>query len=170
MRCPAAFTDKITITGARERIAKKAYIRAKGYPSVPFDGAQERLKANAAWRVFELPCGHDDRVGLRNQAAEARFPVLASRDVVAVEERRKAGKFEPRHQFVGERGRIPPRIGDEDLELLHCAGVGHRLPETKVALIRDFFSLELMERGICVQTSSGHPVNSRLAIRGNLQN
>ena len=43
-----------------------------------------------------------DRVGLRNQAAEARFPVLASRDVVAVEERRKAPKFEPRHQFVGE--------------------------------------------------------------------
>jgi pimeloyl-ACP methyl ester carboxylesterase len=30
----ATLTDKITLTGARERIAKKAYIRAKGYPSV----------------------------------------------------------------------------------------------------------------------------------------
>ena len=55
-----------------------------------------------------------DRVRLRNQAAEARFPVLASSDVVAVEERRKAYEFEPGHQFVGERGRILPRIGDED--------------------------------------------------------
>src|SRR5262249_15934177 len=40
---PATFTDNITCTGGRERIAKKAYIRAKGYPSVPFDGVQERL-------------------------------------------------------------------------------------------------------------------------------
>jgi hypothetical protein len=66
---------------------------------------------------------------LSNQTAEARFPVLASRDVVAVEEWREAGKFEPRHQFVGECGRISPRIGDEDFELLSCASIGHRLPE-----------------------------------------
>jgi hypothetical protein len=62
---------------------------------------------------------------LRNQTAKTRFPVLASRDVVAVEERREASNFEPRHQFVGKRGRIPPRIGDEDLELLACASIGH---------------------------------------------
>jgi pimeloyl-ACP methyl ester carboxylesterase len=30
----ATLTDKITLTGAYDRIAKKAYIRAKGYPSV----------------------------------------------------------------------------------------------------------------------------------------
>src|SRR6516162_8683453 len=69
-----------------------------------------------------------DRVRLRNQAAEARFPVLASSDVVAVEERRKAYEFEPGHQFVGERGRILPRIGDEDLEFLSCANVRHGYP------------------------------------------
>src|SRR5262249_38386742 len=66
-----------------------------------------------------------DRVGLRNQATEARLPFLASRDVEAVEERREAGNFEPRHQFVGECRRIPPRIGDKDLELLACDSVGH---------------------------------------------
>ena len=71
----AAFTDKITITGARERIAKKAYIRAKGYPSVPFDGAQERLKANAAWRVFELPCGHDAMVDMPDRLTEILLEV-----------------------------------------------------------------------------------------------
>jgi pimeloyl-ACP methyl ester carboxylesterase len=66
----ATLTDKITITGARERIAKKAYIRAKGYPSVPFDGAQERLNADAAWRVYEPPCGHDAMVDMPDRLTE----------------------------------------------------------------------------------------------------
>ncbi len=71
----ATLTDKITITGARERIAKKAYIRAKGYPSVPFDGVQERLKADAAWRVYELPCGHDAMVDMPDRLTEILLEV-----------------------------------------------------------------------------------------------
>jgi pimeloyl-ACP methyl ester carboxylesterase len=66
----ATLTDKITITGARDRIAKKAYIRAKGYPSVPFDGFQERLKADATWRIYELPCGHDVMVDMPDRLSE----------------------------------------------------------------------------------------------------
>ena len=58
----ASLTDKVATTGARERIAKKTYIRAKGYPSVPFDGYQTRLTKAAEWRVHELPCGHDAMV------------------------------------------------------------------------------------------------------------
>src|SRR5215510_3858534 len=77
--CPphplATLTDKITITGARDRLAKKAYIRAKGYPSVPFDGAQERLKADAAWRVYELPCGHDAMVDMPDRLTEILLEV-----------------------------------------------------------------------------------------------
>ena len=42
--------------------AKKTYIRAKGYPSVPFDGYQAQLTKAAEWRVHELPCGHDAMV------------------------------------------------------------------------------------------------------------
>jgi pimeloyl-ACP methyl ester carboxylesterase len=66
----ATLTDKITVTGARDRVAKKAYIRAKGYPSVPFDGAQERLKADAGWRVYDLPCGHDAMVDMPDRLTE----------------------------------------------------------------------------------------------------
>src|SRR5262249_33927069 len=91
-------------------------------------------------RPLHLPCAllrldrfrRDDKydcVGLRNQAAEARLPILASRDVVAVEEWREATIFETRHHFVRARGRIPPRIGDEDLELLACASVGHTVTQ-----------------------------------------
>ena len=44
----ATLTDKITFTGARDRIAKKAYIRAKGYPSVPFDGVYDAAQEPTA--------------------------------------------------------------------------------------------------------------------------
>ncbi|HXZ22121.1 MAG TPA: alpha/beta hydrolase [Pseudolabrys sp.] len=52
-------TEKIKLTGARERIPKKAYIRATGYPNVSFDKAYARVKADRAWRTFEVACGHD---------------------------------------------------------------------------------------------------------------
>src|SRR5262249_39634005 len=76
------------------------------------------------------------RVGLRNQAAQARLPGLAWSNVVAVEERREAGNFEPRQQFVGGLSRIPPRIGDEDLELLSCANVRHGYPTKPKSVAR----------------------------------
>jgi pimeloyl-ACP methyl ester carboxylesterase len=71
----ASLTDKITITGARDRIAKKAYIRAKGYPSVPFDGYHDKLKATAGWRVYEVPCGHDAMVDMPDRVAEILIEV-----------------------------------------------------------------------------------------------
>jgi hypothetical protein len=57
---------------------------------------------------------------LLNQAAEARLPGLTRRDVMGVQEGREASNFKPHQQ----RGRIPPRIRDEDLELVACASVG----------------------------------------------
>jgi hypothetical protein len=71
----ATLTDTITVAGARGRIAKKTYIRAKGYPSVPFDGAQERLKADATWRVYEMPCGHDAMVDMPDRLTEILLEV-----------------------------------------------------------------------------------------------
>jgi pimeloyl-ACP methyl ester carboxylesterase len=55
----ATMTEKLTLTGARERIAKKTYIRASGYPNVSFDRAHARTKADPSWRTYEVPCGHD---------------------------------------------------------------------------------------------------------------
>jgi hypothetical protein len=42
-----------------------------------------------------------------------------------VEEGREACQLEPGHEFVGKRGGIPPRIRDEDLELLPWSNVSH---------------------------------------------
>jgi pimeloyl-ACP methyl ester carboxylesterase len=52
-------TEKIRLTGARERIAKKIYIRASGYPNVSFDKAYARVRADRSWGTYEVPCGHD---------------------------------------------------------------------------------------------------------------
>jgi len=50
--------QKLTLTGARERIAHHAYIRATAYPSEPFDRALAKARAQG-WRTYEVPCGHD---------------------------------------------------------------------------------------------------------------
>ena len=52
------FLQKLTLTGARERIAKKTYIRASGFPSDPFDQGLERARSKR-WQIREIACGHD---------------------------------------------------------------------------------------------------------------
>jgi pimeloyl-ACP methyl ester carboxylesterase len=66
----AAMTDRLRLTGARERIARKTYIRAKAYPSERYDGYQTRLSITSGWRVHELPCGHDAMVDMPSELTE----------------------------------------------------------------------------------------------------
>ena len=54
-------TQPIKLTGAREKIAKKTYIRASAYPQPAFDKALAECKADKTWKTLEAPndCGHD---------------------------------------------------------------------------------------------------------------
>jgi pimeloyl-ACP methyl ester carboxylesterase len=52
------FTEKLRVTGAYQRIARKAFIRATGWDG-PFDEVVERLRADPGWTVYEIACGHD---------------------------------------------------------------------------------------------------------------
>ncbi len=53
-------TQPIKLTGARETIAKKTYIRAPKYPQAAFDKALAECKADATWQTFETAtAGHD---------------------------------------------------------------------------------------------------------------
>ena len=61
--------QKLTLTGARERIASRTYIRATGYPSVSFDAGLEKARARG-WRSYEVPCGHDVMVDAPVRLAE----------------------------------------------------------------------------------------------------
>ena len=50
----------IKLTGAREKVAKKTYIRAATYPQPTFDKALAECNADKTWRTFEATgCGHD---------------------------------------------------------------------------------------------------------------
>ena len=63
-------TEKLKLSGARERIAKKAYIRAGAYPNPGFDAAFTQVKADRAWRTYAVPCGHDVMVDMPDRLAE----------------------------------------------------------------------------------------------------
>jgi pimeloyl-ACP methyl ester carboxylesterase len=71
----ASMAEPIKLTGARERIAKKTYIRAKGYPSPSFDAAAERVRSDKSWRHYEVPCGHDVMVDMPERLAEILIEV-----------------------------------------------------------------------------------------------
>jgi pimeloyl-ACP methyl ester carboxylesterase len=64
------FTDKIALTGARDRIARKSYIRAKSYANPGFDRAYDALKSDLSWRSYEVLCGHDVMVDAPDRLTE----------------------------------------------------------------------------------------------------
>ena len=66
----ATFLEKAALTGARERIARKVYVRAKGYDSPSFDAALAKIRAIPSWSTFELACGHDVMVDMPERLAE----------------------------------------------------------------------------------------------------
>ena len=50
----------IRLTGAREKVAKKTYIRATKYPQPAFDRAFAECRADASWNTLEtIAAGHD---------------------------------------------------------------------------------------------------------------
>jgi pimeloyl-ACP methyl ester carboxylesterase len=66
----ATFTEKAVLTGARERIARKVYIRATGYESAVFSACHARLASDPTWRTCEMPCGHDAMIDMPERLAE----------------------------------------------------------------------------------------------------
>ena len=71
-------TSAIVLTGARDKIAKKTYIRAAEYPQPNFDAALAKCKADKSWRTIELPAsvtGHDVMVDAPQRLAEILMEV-----------------------------------------------------------------------------------------------
>jgi pimeloyl-ACP methyl ester carboxylesterase len=60
----------IKLTGAREKVAKKTYIRAPVYEQPAFDKYYAAKKADASWRTYQVPCGHDVMVDMPDRLAE----------------------------------------------------------------------------------------------------
>ena len=62
-------------TGARHRVAKKTYIRARGSIRPQYDRYCERLGRDPSWRLYEVPCGHDVMVDMLEQLADILIEV-----------------------------------------------------------------------------------------------
>ncbi|MDP2357194.1 MAG: alpha/beta hydrolase family protein [Beijerinckiaceae bacterium] len=61
--------DPIKLTGARERVARKSYIRARNFPNPNFDSFYDTAKT-AGWDVFDLPSGHNVQVEMPDQLTD----------------------------------------------------------------------------------------------------
>ena len=56
----ATITDKVTLSGARERIPVKTYVLATGGPQpTPFAAMADKIAKDPAWRLEKLACGHN---------------------------------------------------------------------------------------------------------------
>jgi hypothetical protein len=53
----ACFEQKVALSGARERVARRTYIVATGWPS-PFETFAKRFEQDPAWQVKRVDCGH----------------------------------------------------------------------------------------------------------------
>ncbi len=55
--------EKLTLSGARDRVAKKIYVRTPLFPQPYFDAALQRCQNDPAWEAIVLDgCGHDPMV------------------------------------------------------------------------------------------------------------
>ena len=52
------YAQAITLSGAREKVAKKTYIRATKFPNPAFDKALAECKADPSWNTFETNAYH----------------------------------------------------------------------------------------------------------------
>ena len=55
----ACFTQRLPVTGAYRKIARKTYIRASNFPAPPFIAALDAARKDASWKTYEVECGHD---------------------------------------------------------------------------------------------------------------
>jgi pimeloyl-ACP methyl ester carboxylesterase len=63
------FLQKLNLTGARERIGKKTYIRAASYANPYFDAGLASARAKK-WHTGDVPCGHDVMLDMPDRLTE----------------------------------------------------------------------------------------------------
>jgi pimeloyl-ACP methyl ester carboxylesterase len=69
-----AFTP-IRLTGARDRVPKKTYVRAKGYDNSNFEAYYAKVRSDPSWRTYEIPCGHEVMIDMPERTAEILLEV-----------------------------------------------------------------------------------------------
>jgi pimeloyl-ACP methyl ester carboxylesterase len=65
------FTEKLHVTGAYQRIARKTFVVATGWDG-PFGAFAEPHRSDPTWTVYEVACGHD----VPNEATDRLVEIL----------------------------------------------------------------------------------------------
>jgi pimeloyl-ACP methyl ester carboxylesterase len=71
----AVAMQPIKLTGARETIPLKIYIRAPSYPQPAFDAAYAKCQADPSWQTLQATVGHDVMVDAPDWLAEVLLTV-----------------------------------------------------------------------------------------------
>jgi pimeloyl-ACP methyl ester carboxylesterase len=71
----AAVVEKVTGADAREKIARKTYIRATGWDSPIFDQTWARMKTTPGWKTYQVPSGHDVMIDMPDRLVEILIEV-----------------------------------------------------------------------------------------------
>jgi pimeloyl-ACP methyl ester carboxylesterase len=66
----ACFSERLTLSGAAQRVPKKTYIRATVGEQPQFQSAFERLSADPGWTTHAVDCGHDVMIDKPAELAE----------------------------------------------------------------------------------------------------
>ena len=67
--------NPIRLTGARDRVPKKTYVRAKGYDNPNFEAYYAKVRSDPSWRTYEMPCGHEVMIDMPERTAEILLEV-----------------------------------------------------------------------------------------------
>lgn len=68
--------DETKSIEGREKIAKKTFIRAKGWNHAGFEANYQRVKTTMpSWKAYEVPCGHDVMVDMPDRLVEILLEV-----------------------------------------------------------------------------------------------
>jgi pimeloyl-ACP methyl ester carboxylesterase len=68
----------IRLTGARDTVLRKAYVRATDFPSDPFDNALTKARERG-WRTYDVPSGHDVMIDAPDSLARILVDVATGR-------------------------------------------------------------------------------------------
>lgn len=62
--------QSIKLTGARDRVPVKAYIRGSGHKNASFDSFLHKYENDPAWRTWNLSCGHHIMLDMPDKLAD----------------------------------------------------------------------------------------------------
>jgi pimeloyl-ACP methyl ester carboxylesterase len=63
--------ERLVLSGARERVMHKTYLRAADYASIPFEAARAHFSGQPGWFVASIPGGHDVMLDAPEALADA---------------------------------------------------------------------------------------------------